>query len=414
MPDYGQKLIFHAVQPANSDGSIQSIPDITGYSPETYQLDIQQLLSQLNQCSNELDGKDYGIQANNLLQCIKGCDTRFLDEQGFSLNAQILFTRHGECSIRGDKRLGLNPNSAVSNAAMENMGNTKAYTKGMWLDPNSVPRIAISPVLRAKQTASMVIPEGTNADLSIEAALAENSNAPSGTNIVSLEDFRKQTQHIPFWKSPIRNLLFKVSSWVYGTAGVFDTIQNKLLSADKILKKYQQNSDSTLNSSSITTLEDDKKIEATQSMIANSVQRHQDTWLFGHGKNFKVFFEKTFGKSDTFDYGETRRVYQVEAINGRKLFTPPYNLAIDQKTGKWKANFTPHTTKFVQNTWVSQNQLTQAGTSTSRIIAAPGFSSHKNQQETELSRDEEINESPPYQKGHYQDRTEPTSGLAPR
>lgn len=203
----------------------------------------------------------------------------------------MFFSRHGECDSWRDKRFGLNPNAAVSDNAMENMERTKTCTRGMLLSPYGTPRIGISPMLRAKQTASMVIPEGTRADLTVEATLSENSNAPSGTSITSMEDFQNLTRQLSFWSSPVKYILFKLSQFIYGVTGTFDSIGQKLQSTDNVLEGYQDNGDS-LDSSHIEPVADADKVTATKALVSESLETHDDTWLFGHGKNFKVFLKR--------------------------------------------------------------------------------------------------------------------------
>lgn len=67
------------------------------------------------------------------------------------------------------------------------MKNTNKYTKGIIFYPEEIPIIRISPLIRAKQTAKLLLPQNLSYNIKTEICLTENSGYPSGTLIRSKE-----------------------------------------------------------------------------------------------------------------------------------------------------------------------------------------------------------------------------------
>ena len=158
---------------------------------------------------NQLDPDDYPNQAHDIVQEIKTADRQFLATLGLSTKGHVLFSRHGESSDWNQKKLGLNPNAALAEQAIVNMSQTNKTTKCLLHYPDKAPHIAVSPLVRAKQTASLVIPNSLNsAQIIIQPALSENSYTPSGNNITSLAQMKNEYQHMSFWKTPLKVILY--------------------------------------------------------------------------------------------------------------------------------------------------------------------------------------------------------------
>ncbi|KTC89589.1 histidine phosphatase family protein [Fluoribacter dumoffii] len=299
-----------------------------------YLREINSLVYQLNHSRDE--------EARNLLAKIQETDRLYLKARGLDIIAHILFSRHGECRLLGQKKLGLSPNTAISEAAEQNMATTNQLSGALLFYPlhNQTPLIAVSPMNRAMQTASLVLPrEIRNADIRVLPCLTEISIAPSGYDVRSLADMQTLYNQLSFWTSPIKKLLLKLSLWMYSDQDFSKLYEKRRRAAEKI----QQHGNEILS--------DDDKPDVVQSLNFQGskinetravIERldHQDGWFFGHGKNFRAFFEDVFNIKSDFDYGETRRIYKT-VVNGTSSFhSPPYVLVISQKNGTIKAKYT--------------------------------------------------------------------------
>ncbi|RUR27428.1 histidine phosphatase family protein [Legionella qingyii] len=301
---------------------------------EEYIKEVQSLIEQLN--------KSQDAQRSDVLKQIKETDQLYLEIKGIQITGHVLFSRHGKCRSWEQKKFGLSPNAALSEEAEKNMGGTSQSTGDLlFYSPSEhPPSIAVSPMNRALQTAGLVIPkEIKNATIAVLPFLAENSNAPSGYDVRSLADMQKLSDQISFWMSPIKKLLLKLSLWIYSDQDFALLNKKRKNAAEKIQEHGNKILLEGLDDVCQDLDYDGDKIEDTQIFIGNVEQR--DCWLFGHGKNFKAFFQTVLGITLDFDYGETRRVYKVEDENHKSsLFVPPYVMLIDQETGKIKGEFT--------------------------------------------------------------------------
>ncbi len=327
----------------------------------SYQQKIEALIEELN----SLHPDKYQNQINEVLRKIKAEDQQFILNSGLDITGHVLFSRHGESALWNQKKLGFNPNAALSEQAIDNMSHTNKFTSGLLRYPNKPVRIAVSPLVRAKQTASLMIPAHLkNAQIIIQPALSENSFTPSGNNITSLEQLKQEYNQMSFWQTPIKVIIFKLTLWFYSYSNVFERIQKESAQADEIMLRIsgvtpqeyfsqgQQNNegDYTFDTNS---LSEDHKIRTTRHLIRGNLKSDErDFWLFGHGNNFKSFFNKTFGIKSTFEYGETRSVYNTQKEPGvTSLFSPPYTFVIDQSTGRIRGKYTKHTLAFEINPW---------------------------------------------------------------
>ncbi len=100
-------------------------------------------------------------------------------------------------------------------------------------------------------------------------------------------------------------------------------------------------------------LSEQQKVEKTRRLIRDNLKSSEnDYWMFGHGKNFRLFFSETFDITSEFEYGETRSVYNVQKEPGAtSLFNPPYTFVIDQQTGQIKGKYTKNTLALEKNPW---------------------------------------------------------------
>ncbi|MCL9685062.1 histidine phosphatase family protein [Legionella maioricensis] len=327
----------------------------------TYKQKIAALIEKLNSLSPD----EYQIQVNAILHQIKETDHQFILNSGLNVTGHVLFSRHGESATWGQKKLGLNPNAALSEQAIDNMSHTNRSTAGLLHYPDNLTRIAVSPLVRAKQTASLLIPANlAKAQISLQPALSENSFTPSGNNITSLEQLKKEYAQMSFWQTPLKVIIFKLSIWFYGHSSIFEQIQKKSAQADETMlhvpgvTSQDYFSQGQLNNEGSYTfdtnsLSEDQKIRATRQLIRDNLKHGEsDFWLFGHGNNFKSFFNKTFGIKSTFEYAETRSIYNTQKEPGvTSLFSPPYTFVIDQGTGRIRGKYTENTLAFEINPW---------------------------------------------------------------
>ncbi|KTC99806.1 phosphoglycerate mutase family protein [Legionella feeleii] len=297
---------------------------------EFYVQQIDALITQLNESTKD--------QKQKILEEIKRTDQTYLEEQGMTVNGQVLFSRHGECSGWGQKRFGISPNAPISDKAAQNMVTTNQATQALLSHPNETPRIIISPMIRAMQTASLIIPENIQANISIEPALSENSSAPSGLDVRSTQDLETVSKKAPFFS--LKRILFFLTSLIYGAADFNALNQKRQEAADKIQSHNIPNQDILIDGKVPQSLDyDGDKIKDTKQIINDTTEK--DLWLIGHGKNFKAFFKDLFSIETSFKYGETRVAYKIESEGGEQtLYTPPYSLVINQKTGEIEGHYT--------------------------------------------------------------------------
>lgn len=320
------------------------------YSFALYTSKIQDLIKQLNVLEETSEGEEYNILALHLLDQIKKCDQDYIESQGLHLNAQVLFTNQGQCE-QGE----------LSDTASNSMRNTREYTSGVLLDPQSKLKIAVSPMLGAKQTACRLIPKDTKADLRVETVLSEKSSLPS-------------------WKTPIKYIFYKLSSWFYGTGSDFELINNKQNEVDELLKNYQADQNEFIDFAE--PINESKREEAMQTLINDSLSMHKDTWLFGDSKSFTSFFRNNFKNKASFEPGETRRLYQVGEAKESCYYSPPYHLVIDQRSGKWRASYTPATHQFVRKNAASfrPQERNPEVQSTTKILLSSGIESEEKEE----------------------------------
>lgn len=300
-----------------------------------YLKEIKKLIIQLNDSQ--------GAQSSQILAQIHETDRLYLDTRGMEITAQVLFSRHGECDMLGQKKLGLSPNAAISEEAEKNMATTNQFSGALlcYSSQEHPPLIAVSPMNRAMQTAGLVIPqEINNADIKVLPFLTENSVSPSGFDVRSIADMQELYDQLSFWTSPFKKLLLKLCIWTHSDED-FSPLYEKRKSAAEKIEKHGKNkilSDGDKPDVCQDLKYHGDKISETKALINGVAQR--DCWLFGHGKNFRAFFQDVFAMDSAFDYGETRRVYKTKINEKTSLYTPPYVLVINQKTGKIEGKYT--------------------------------------------------------------------------
>jgi hypothetical protein len=282
----------------------------------------------------------------SILKQIKEIDKIYLERKGNEIVGHVLFSRHGQCGQWNQKKMGLKPNTAIEKDAEQNMQSTNLATKELLFYPHSL-QVAISPMNRAMQTASLLIPKGiSNAKIIVEPALTENSELPSGWDIRSTADLQLLTKQTSFWQAPFKKIFLKISQWLYGD----EYFKNHYLQRVAAAKKIEAYGNCILQSDNANQPDvcqninyAGDKIKAIQELINNT--NNQDAWLFGHGKNFKIFFTKVLGIKADFAYAETRSVYKIRANQSVFLYSPPYVFFINQKTGKIEGKYTANAGK---------------------------------------------------------------------
>ncbi|WP_058477948.1 hypothetical protein [Legionella steigerwaltii] len=292
-----------------------------------YLREINELIKRLNSSQE---------QSSKILAQIHETDRLYLNAREMEITGHILFSRHGESSLLGQKKLGLSPNACISKDAVQNMAITNRSSDALlcYSPQEHPPLIAVSPMNRAMQTASLVIPqEIKNANIEVLPFLTENSISPSGHDFRSVADMQKCYSQLSFWTSPLEKILLKLSIWIYSDRD-FDLLYEKRKSAAEEIQKHGNKilSDSDKPDVCQDLNYHGDKIQDINALIDRVDQR--DCWLFGHGKNFAAFFQDVFGIESDFDYGETRRVYKTKVNGTPSLYSPPYALIINQKTGK--------------------------------------------------------------------------------
>ncbi|MCW8409917.1 histidine phosphatase family protein [Legionella sp. PATHC035] len=311
--------------------------------PEAFFLSLETLyLKEIKKLIIQLNGAQ-GAKSSQILAQIHETDRLYLDARGMEITAQVLFSRHGECGMLGQKKLGLSPNAAISEEAEKNMAITNQLSGALlcYSSQEHPPLIAVSPMNRAMQTASLVIPqEINNADIKVLPFLTENSVSPSGFDVRSIADMQELYDQLSFWTSPFKKLLLKLSIWTHSDED-FSPLYEKRKSAAEKIEQHGKNkilSDGDKPDVCQNLKYHGDKILETKTLINTVTQR--DCWLFGHGRNFRAFFQDVFGMDTDFDYGETRRVYKTKINDKISLYNPPYALVINQKTGKIEGKYT--------------------------------------------------------------------------
>lgn len=338
-----------------------------------------------------LEVPEYSERVADILGRLKEIDRRYLQTQSLEMQSQVMFTRHGQCAPWANKRFGMQPNAAIDATAESAMQQTAQYTQQFLMAPSLTPQIFISPMLRAKQTAALILPKGMRANLSMNAALSENSVVPSGSNITSYQDLVSKARTISFLQAPMRFLGFNTFRILYalrrvpiiniitkplidaffGSANIFGDISEKLSTADKILAQHKVDAIG-LDSSQCDDLTEEDKLKETKILLANSMAQCTDSWLIGHGKNFKTVLKTFFNIDFSFNYAETLRLYRVcDTKTGKvRVFIPPYTLSIDQTSGKVTGHLKTGQVQLVANSSVLDRleEPTSAGGSTQRIF----------------------------------------------
>ena len=319
--------------------------DVTNRSLQEYKKDIKDLLNKLN-ALDELEEEQYLLAAKEILVEIKSRDQEFIRKTKGVFNGHLLFSRHGLCSVLTEKKLGLNPNAPLAEEAIEHMSSTNKYSINLLLNPEKIADFQVSPLVRARQTASLVIPVGLQkAQITIEPALTESTFTPSGINLRNRNDFNHEYEILSFWSNPVKLIFFTLSKWFFANDEVFRQIKAKSDLADEQMKKLVQKfeSNDTDESHRKPQLNAQEKIHKIQEIIEHYLKLDEsnkgDLWLFGHGYNFRAFFKYIFGIGSTFEYGETRRVYGVEHEGIVSLYSPPYAFVIDQTTGRIRGKY---------------------------------------------------------------------------
>jgi hypothetical protein len=313
----------------NQDNSSSNL-DPSESIKQLYLQQTKELISQLNLATKE--GKQHQIDQ------IKESDQLYFEAQGMIVKGKVQFTRHGECGVWGQKKFGLNPNSAISEDAVQSMAATNEATKALLSYPDEEPLIAISPMVRAMQTASLIIPKSIKARISVEKYLSENSNAPSGLDVRSYQDLLDVSNKTSFFS--LKGVLFFLSRLFYGPNYFETNNQKRQVAAAKIQPFNQVGKDIYKDQQIPQSLDyNGDKIKETQTLINETSEK--DLWLIGHGKNFAAFFKSVFGINTEFEYAETKIAYKIKAQSMEPmLYTPPYSLVINQKTGEIEGRYT--------------------------------------------------------------------------
>lgn len=311
-------------------GNQSSSVTISLLMKQLYLHHIGELVEQVNKASKE--------EKRQLLEQIKESDKFYLEALGLVIHGKVLFTRHGECGVWAQKKLGANPNSAISENAEQNMSQTNEMTDALLSHPDKPPRIAISPLVRAMQTASLLIPKEIKANISVEVYLSENSSAPSGLDIRSQEDLLAVKKQTPFFS--LKRFLLFLASIFYGTED-FKLLKDKRDTAIAKIQKHNIPGQHILKDNKLPQSLDYEgdKIKDTKKLIDETGD--EDLWLIGHGKNFSAFFDDAFGIDRNFKYCETRTAYRIKAAGLEPtLYTPPYALVVNQQTGEIEGLYT--------------------------------------------------------------------------
>lgn len=292
---------------------------------------------------NTLSSSDEAMtQTREILHQINELDKTMLAEQGISVQHHFLFSRHGSSKPNGKKRLGLMPNAGLEDDAIANMAISHQLTGGLLIYPKQSLSCWVSPLIRAKQTANLLLPTtNTPHQIRLNEALLENSTTPSGNYITNKEQFNLFKAQYTFWRSPLTYICYFLAALFYADKTTLqsvkqlsDTEDQKL--ADKTSDRTTDLSENSLNPG--IKGQDNKCHQLTDDIEAVSQQPAQDHWFFGHGHNLKILFKSLFNFTRSLNYCETHRVYQyTNADQQTVLFHPSYHFYVDQQTGLLKA-----------------------------------------------------------------------------
>ena len=224
-------------------------------------------------------------------------------------------------------------------------------------------------------------PDEIGADISIDPALSENSDAPSGLDIRCKEDLEGIIKNTSFFKTPLKAILFFIANLFYSGKSLFDSLNDKRNAAAAKLVAYARNGTIDIYDKEGTikrALEyEGNKVEDITKLITKTTNK--DLVLIGHGKNFKKYFKKSFDINYRFSYGETRSVYKMQADDGALLlFTPPYTLVINQKTGTIQGKYTGLT---------AVKEIEWSAKSSAMVLKQSGLSSSIEAQDSLLPKD---------------------------
>ena len=235
---------------------------------------------------------------------------------------KIFFTRHATCS-NYQKCWDWLPMQLLKNSLCWLCRIRVRLVKGYCQMISENCRIAISPMIRAKQTASKLIPDGFAGTIEIADFLTENSNSPSGKPLLSKNDLQNKRD----------NSLFAISD-MYHDDLYFEGLKQKMDEAHQtIAAKTRYSVAESVNN---VDLNDDEKITCINSYIA----RYADhIWFIGHGKNTKKYFENRYLIGKSLEYCETRKVLHYIAHDDTPTeFVVPYYLTVNQITGLFQGN----------------------------------------------------------------------------
>lgn len=298
----------------------------------------------------ELKSTPYDLDKCTILRQIKEVDRAFFAAQGTPIEQEIHFTRHGLCSGR-QKKGGLEPNAGLEDSALLAMQTTSAFTSSLL--HAQAPQIVVSPMVRALQTAAKIVPGDPRTSISINPILAENSFAPSGTDVRNKQHLQEVYEGLKGPLPPTKGFFNTIKAWILNIVSQYlfyrtlkeyndyDGLTSRRTNAINELKgKSDGLSDADLSA------EANRKVSLTSKdkivgILALIQKSDKVLWLIGHGKNFKEFFKETMGNKASFDYGETRILYNLNTKSKEpKFVAPPYSVKINQESGEPNIEFT--------------------------------------------------------------------------
>lgn len=284
-----------------------------------YYDDLHHILYHLTTATSLADQAPYLIE-------LKECDKvfiRFLNNGQDTNIKSVFFTRHGLCS-NAQKDYGFAPNACVENAALIAMSKTGSITQHMLSEENnSKSYIVISPMLRARQTASKIIPDQFKGSIEIGNFITENSSYPSGKPILNMEGLESEQGFMTY-----------VSSKKYDDT-YFDNLAEILSSTNADLQQ-KSSTHLMLDNPQNINLTDNEKINLINSYIDNKINDYGDIdiWFIGHGKNTQNYFGTRYDIGNSMDFCETRKVIHFTTSEGLPLeFVTPYTININQTSG---------------------------------------------------------------------------------
>lgn len=286
---------------------------------DQYNADVNKLTRELNDVSKLYSNQKQVIEKQkNLIAQLRKLDANYiksvLQAQDHSVKT-ILFTRHGHCSDT-KKKFGLNPNAAIRKKAKIAMTVTENLTSEFFEEAEKT-KIFISPMLRALQTASLIIPTEFKGDIEVTANITEKSDMPSGKDMRTREDLKSL------------GIMGRISDILYGDR-IDSFVQPERTKAINILNKK---AGKIISDTLPQALSDDEKVKNIQKSIASTLPGHAQ-WNICHGKISQKFLKDTLGYETSFDFGETKKILYYKGQNGEDaVFIPPYSLVINQETG---------------------------------------------------------------------------------